>query len=824
MATADHDYGTADDMSPLIEDLPSGEEAPECVKDDEGMQASGSDNKRSDVEDVPSGDGVDAAGIATDDAVPADDPADNPTTEDAILADAKSDDPVSEDAIPTGTPLDDPDGLDDEENDATPGDGSAADATPDVDSAEESASDAVEAAREKACEVSGDGVEPVDVDGDPGDDADAGDEVDFVAGNAGDGDDAGAGNDTDAGDDAGNDTDAGDETGSADADADAEDEVGDDSEVFDMDKLVGAHFAWSAPSKTKWSYTDADDILSDETDEGDEGPSDEELADDGAATEAGEGGPDAASGTDAEPATDVTTEASGDSAPDVPDVTDTGDAPEEAPAEEFFEPIITERVPSYDEEHGRAIGESYRQDFSRFERAYQPEPEREIKIPHIADEDGAGYRVPGEGKSRSKVRPVLAFLLVALMVGGIVAAGTYGFEIWGGKSLPNVVGLSEKQAREELEARGFAVKTTTEIADDGIGYVLDQKPQVGTRIEEGSRVEIVVASNRVMPEVLGLPQAEAENKLHEAGAGEIKVQLVNSKEEEGSVIAVKPEVGKSFTAHQTITLSVAAKPVVPDVVGKNKVEAVAVLENAGFIVETQTVESDKQQNTVVEQNPAANTKIDPDTAVVLKLAQPKKKTGTLSLISLLGKSSPDLAKELVKDGFSFNSGHATGDGYGEAEYVSSRFGRIIFCERPFSHRYEQTGKEDVLTNGLKYRGVRWEVPASMYPAGTQDLTTAAAESLMSTCGLSNPTEVCTQDDIVIPDEAAKTGAKFRCLYGETDKYSWTVLLTKEKNDSPVRAVVTCAPKSLYEEWYDLEPYGYSVCDMIAYADVYTELS
>lgn len=493
--------------------------------------------------------------------------------------------------------------------------------------------------------------------------------------------------------------------------------------------------------------------------------------------------------------------------------------PEQVPEPDFV-PMPTVRVPSFDEEHG-GTDERYQPDFSRLERAYQPEPEREIRLPHMSDEDGAGYRVPGEGKSRSKARPFLAFLLVAVLVAGIVAAGSYGLELWGGKHLPNVVGLSESQAIAELEAKGFAAEVRTTLADDAIGYVLEQNPTAGTRLEQGTKIVLVVATSREMPDVVGLKQTEAEDLLRKAGAENIKVESKPSAEDEGKVLSVSPDVGAGFTAHQTITITVATKTPVPDVVGKNRTEAISAIENAGYVAEaTNVTDASKPNNTVIEQDPKPNTKLAPGSTVKIKVAQAKK-MDPLHFVEYFPMKPKEIADYLPKQGFSLNSSRKLEDaGYCEQEYVSTDKGRIIFADRPFSHTYAGTGKEDLLAKDMKYWGIRWELPASMLPKDIASLSAAATDEIIKKCGFTGQKDVCTQDDIKIPSDGKKNDAKFRCTCGEMNGTVWTVLL--ETRGGTSRAVVTCVPQSYYDEWIDLKPFDGAICDKVAYSDVYTD--
>lgn len=481
-------------------------------------------------------------------------------------------------------------------------------------------------------------------------------------------------------------------------------------------------------------------------------------------------------------------------------------------------------APSYDEEHGTGIGQQYGQDFSRLDHAYQnPRREREIPIPHISDEDGSGYRVPGEGRSRSRWRPLFALLLVSVMVAGIFAAATYGLEAWGGKSVPNVTGISEIRARTMLEGAGFVPEVKTRIADDGIGFVLEQDPASGGRLGEGSTVTIVVAVSRTMPDVMGLPQAEAQDLLSKAGAQTVVVETRAASEPEGTVIAVNPAVGEAFSSYQSVTLTVASKAEVPDVVGMEKVEAQAAVEAAGFTVEITYSEGDGKANTVTKMEPAAGEKADPNSKVRLFVIEPMP-SDPLHLLEYFGKQSPSIARYVTGKGFSLSSAFTSSEDEAEAVYTSDANGTLCFCNRPYSHIYihERNEGGDPLAENHPFVGIRWEVPSSLASFdATEQGRDAVTRDLMSRCGLSNITDICTNVDVKGPSDLAKNKAKFRCTYGEVNGIAWTVLVINEEGGGN-RAVVTCAPVSYYKSNYDLAPYGDGICDFVACADVYGE--
>ena len=482
--------------------------------------------------------------------------------------------------------------------------------------------------------------------------------------------------------------------------------------------------------------------------------------------------------------------------------------------------LLPQPAPSYDEEHGSADDPTLGRGLDRLDRAYQePAKQREVSIPHISDEDGSGYRIPGEGRSRSSSRPVLALLLVVLMVGAIAAAGAYGLELWGGKHVPNVVGFTEARAVSMLDEKGLVAEVRYETADDGIGVVLRQDPETGVRLAVGSTVTVTVAQSRTMPEVLGLTQDEAMSLLATAGAQNVQVVGKASTAEEGTVVDVHPGVGQAFSAHEAVVLYVSAKPQVPDVIGKGRVEAQSIVEEAGFVASFVQVASDQEPNTVVETVPAPGEKLDPGATVELRVSEPMP-TDPLHLAEYFSKTPANLASYLYDKGFWLVSASCGEGDYAEACYDSDTRGSLYFSSRPFSHALRGDGAyADVLADGATFRGMRWEVPEAMLPAGATEVSEGAVRSLMTTCGFSNLKDSCTQADVQLPTNTPVNKAKFRCAYGETGEFAWTVLIAKESTG--VRAAVTCAPKSLYDG-YDLAPYGGSACDMVAYVDMYTE--
>jgi eukaryotic-like serine/threonine-protein kinase len=87
--------------------------------------------------------------------------------------------------------------------------------------------------------------------------------------------------------------------------------------------------------------------------------------------------------------------------------------------------------------------------------------------------------------------------------------------------VPYVVDLKQGDAIDKLQGAGFKVHSTTKSSEIvAKGYVISQDPLGGEQAPKGSTVTIVVSSGPpqvTVPSVVGLPQADAETMLHDAG-------------------------------------------------------------------------------------------------------------------------------------------------------------------------------------------------------------------------------------------------------------------------------------------------------------------
>ena len=258
-------------------------------------------------------------------------------------------------------------------------------------------------------------------------------------------------------------------------------------------------------------------------------------------------------------------------------------------------------------------------------------PELESSIDFSAPEeaapvrDGADTEAPFPGPSARPPRakgPIIAAACIALaVVLAAVAGGTYMAELWGGKTIPEVVGLSQPEAVDALTAKGFVAQAVEVKSDDPQGTVLSSDPEQGHRAEEGSTVTLSVAVPRIVPAIVGATSEEAAQALEAEGFTAVTYTEEKSNEAAGTVLAVSPEAGTEAKSGDAITVTVAVPYTVPDVEGMSEADAKAALQAEGYEVTSEwyTTE-DIEEGTAVSTDPAAGSELNSGSEVTLYVA------------------------------------------------------------------------------------------------------------------------------------------------------------------------------------------------------------
>lgn len=230
----------------------------------------------------------------------------------------------------------------------------------------------------------------------------------------------------------------------------------------------------------------------------------------------------------------------------------------------------------------------------------QKGPSETQEMPRVdggADTQNKAYIAPDLGGKKKMKMPqggafarkgLLAAIIIAvlLILGAAGAFATYSLELWGGHKVPNVIGLKAEDATDKLEAAGFTVSQVLVRSDDVEGIVLRTDPEADSRAEAGSEVTIDVSCARTVPDVVGKPKDEALALLEEEGFENIEVIEQKSDEAAGTVLAVSPEAGVRSKAQAKITLTIAIPHIVPAVAGMSYEDACDALEAEGYAVST----------------------------------------------------------------------------------------------------------------------------------------------------------------------------------------------------------------------------------------------
>jgi len=197
-----------------------------------------------------------------------------------------------------------------------------------------------------------------------------------------------------------------------------------------------------------------------------------------------------------------------------------------------------------------------------------------------------------------------------------------------GIEMPNVIGERFDKAKAVLTDKGLSVSTSEkQTGEKPPGTVVGQKPEPGTKMKKGDRVELVLVVRQPivkMPNVVGKRIEEARAALQEAGLAisEVKDRKTNEKSP-GIVLKQTPTPGVEVEPGQRVVLEVAVKSgiPVPNVIGKSFEEARNMLAGKGLeVLKIEKQTDEKPPGIVVDQNPKQGKEIEKGQKVELVIA------------------------------------------------------------------------------------------------------------------------------------------------------------------------------------------------------------
>ena len=218
-------------------------------------------------------------------------------------------------------------------------------------------------------------------------------------------------------------------------------------------------------------------------------------------------------------------------------------------------------------------------------------------------------KIPTQRSVNPRRRLLIATSLVLLIgLGGFLAFRPSGpTEI---VTLPNVVGLTESEARAQLANFTITIQRAPDprIPKD---RVASQLPLATVQVNKGSAVTLTLSDgpgDAIVPiDIIGKPLEEARAILASAGLRVSKTVAVASEEQPGIVLKVSPDAGSTVESGSGVTLEIASGNVqVPNLIGKSEIEAKTLLTQAGFLVKTATAfDANQPLGIVLAQAPAA---------------------------------------------------------------------------------------------------------------------------------------------------------------------------------------------------------------------------
>jgi len=181
----------------------------------------------------------------------------------------------------------------------------------------------------------------------------------------------------------------------------------------------------------------------------------------------------------------------------------------------------------------------------------------------------------------------------------------------GSGKVPATAGLSQEEATEKLEAAGFEVDVeavNSKSVEEGL--VVKSNPAGGSTVTNGSTVSIVVSSGPKLakvPVLVGSQRRLAVQQIRGRGL----TPSVSEEEDSspaGEVISQSPSAGTEVEPGSTVSIVVSsgeAQPTVPNVIGRQRSEAVEAVRAAGLTpsVEEEETEVPGKVGRVLDQFP-----------------------------------------------------------------------------------------------------------------------------------------------------------------------------------------------------------------------------
>ncbi len=128
-------------------------------------------------------------------------------------------------------------------------------------------------------------------------------------------------------------------------------------------------------------------------------------------------------------------------------------------------------------------------------------------------------------------------------------------------AVPYVVGNPYKEAKAELEELGLEVRKKSEQSDRPRNEVIKTDPAFQKEVDPGTVVTVYVSQGQIqVPDVVGLSEKDATKKLEDVGLNVSVVKDANADEDAGTVTGQSYAAGKEVAPDTEVVLTVSDKP------------------------------------------------------------------------------------------------------------------------------------------------------------------------------------------------------------------------------------------------------------------------
>lgn len=239
--------------------------------------------------------------------------------------------------------------------------------------------------------------------------------------------------------------------------------------------------------------------------------------------------------------------------------------------------------------------------------------------------------------------------------------------------VPNLLGMTEEQARDALNKRGLGYVVVGREPSDYYkkGQIMEQKTKADTKVDKNTEIQVVVSTgeeikNVIVPDVVGESEEKAQKLL---AAKDLVVEAesqYDSNIEAGKVISTDPPAGTEVQEGTTVRMIVslgAEKVKIPDLKGKTAAEAEAELAGLGLVGQATEEYSDEYEaGIVISQKKKAGNKVDAGTVIEYTVSKGPE-IQMVAVPTLTNKSREAAEQALTALGFSIGTVKEQHDSY-----------------------------------------------------------------------------------------------------------------------------------------------------------------